>query len=355
MKTETANKTKRATTTAEIARLCGVSRSTVSAVLNGKPNVREQTRRKVLECLRQGNYASGNIARAFVGRLSRMIAVLASNMGSPFHMMMFRGINATLEAHGYHILFRSVRPEDQDDPETLQNLYAYRPAGYIVLRGAEGPGGVYARRIIEEGVPLVAQGKLVGTESHSIQVDNRAAMKLSAEYVISKGHRRLAYLAGPTFSVTDKERQLGFVEALIEHDIPVSEAVFADAGETAAAGYRAALNLLKNPVTRPTALVCFNDMVAMGTYRAAHELSLDIPGDLSVVGFDGIDFAELLGPPLTTVDTLPHVMGEMTAKLLVRVIENRGPMDLITEWVTPELLERASVRAIVPPFDTRSK
>lgn len=344
MKSSISETAERSVTTAEIARMCGVSRSTVSAVLNGKPHVRETTRRRVLECLRRGNYASGNIARAVIGRLSRMVAVLASNLGSPFHMTMFRGINAVLEAEGYHILFRSVRPEDQNDPDTLTNLHAYRPAGYIVLRGAEGPGGIYARHILEQGMPLVAQGKLVGVESHSVQLDNRAAMKLAADYVISKGHRRLGYLAGPNFSVTDKERQLGFVEALIEHDIPVSESRFISAGETAAAGYRAALELLQPPHTRPTALVCFNDMVAMGTFRAAHELSLDIPGDLSVVGFDGIDFAELLGPPLTTVDTFPHVMGEMTARLLVNHIENRVGPGFVTEWVTPHLLERASVR-----------
>jgi DNA-binding LacI/PurR family transcriptional regulator len=346
MSTKVSTRAKQTITTSEIARLSGVSRSTVSAVLNGKPNVRESTRRKVLDCIRQGNYASGRIAGALVGELSRMVAVLASNLGSPFHMMMFRGINAVLESSGYHILFHSVRPEDQDDPDTLTNLYAYRPAGYIILRGAEGPGGKYARRIIEDGVPLVSQGKLVGVTSHCARIDNRAAMKLAAEYVISKGHRRVGYLAGPAFSVTDKERQLGFVEGLIENDIPVSNAVFADSGETAAEGYRAALSILADPSSRPTALVCFNDMLAMGAYRAAHELSLDIPGDLSVVGFDGIDFAELLGPPLTTVDIHPHVLGEMTAKLLVKVIENRAGANLITEWVSPKLLERASVRAL---------
>lgn len=346
MSTAGPSKSRRPITTSEIARQTGLSRSTVSAVLNGKTNVRESTRRKVLECIRKGNYESGMIARTLVGELSRMVAVLASNLGSPFHMMTFRGMNSVLEAHGYHILFHNVRPEDQDDPETLASLHAYRPAGYIVLKGAEGRDGIHAREIVNERVPIVAQGRLEGIETHSVNFDNRLGMKLATDYVIAKGHRKLGHLAGPTFSLGAKERKLGFVESLIEHDIAVSDAVILDTGETAAAGYKGALELLKNPATRPTVLLCFNDMVAMGVYRAAHELSLEIPEDLSVVGFDGIDFAELLGPPLTTVDIHPEVLGEQAADLLVKAITNQTGRGVVTQWVTPRLLERASVRQL---------
>ena len=107
-----------------------------------------------------------------------------------------------------------------------------------------------------------------------------------------------------------------------------------------------ALEMLKNPDARPTAVLCFNDMVAMGVYRAAHELSLDIPGDLSVVGFDGIDFAELFGPPLTSVNIFPEEQGRQAADILVRVIRNQTGRGIVTQWIEPKLLERASVRRI---------
>jgi DNA-binding LacI/PurR family transcriptional regulator len=333
-------------TTDEIARICGVSRTTVSSVLNGKRNVRETTRRKVLACIRERNYASGIIAKALVGELSHMVAVLASDLGSRFNMMMFQGINKVLDGQGYHILVHSVRHEDQSDPETLASLHACRPAGYIILKGAEGPGSVHARRIAEQGVPLVTHGKLAGMETHSVNFDNRAGMKLATDHVIEKGHRRLAHLAGPTFSLGAKERKLGFIESLVDHDLQVSDAVILDVGETASAGYRASLEMLGGPNSRPTALLCFNDMVAMGVYRAAHELSLGIPGDLSVVGFDGVDFAELLGPPLTTVNIFPQMLGERAAELLLKVIRNETDDGVAAEWVQPEMVERASVRAL---------
>jgi len=111
-------------------------------------------------------------------------------------------------------------------------------------------------------------------------------------------------------------------------------------------GYAAALDVLKDAGSRPTAVLCFNDMVAMGVYRAAHELSLEIPDDLSVVGFDGIDFAELLGPPLTTVDIFPKELGERAARLLVRAIRNQTGRGFEIQEIQPRLLERASVRTV---------
>jgi len=348
------NKGKGAITTSEIARRCGLSRPTVSAVLNGTRKVRESTRRKVLECIREHNYQTGIISKTLVGELSYMVAVLASDLGSPFQMMMFRGIAEVLNAHDYHILVHNVRPEDQPDPKTLASLHAYHPAGYIVPRGSEGLNGQHAREILEEGVPLVTQGVLEGIETHSVNFDNRAAMKLATDYVIAQGHRRLGHVAGPPFSQGAQERKMGFLQSLVERGIPMSEAAIVDAGTSAASGRQAALQMLKDPESRPTALLCFNDTVATGVYRAAQELALEIPRDLSVVGFDGIDFGELLTPPLTTVDIVPTELGRQAAKLLLRVIGDEVRHGFEHRWVEPKLIVRGSVRRIGPPLKTPS-
>jgi DNA-binding LacI/PurR family transcriptional regulator len=168
-------------------------------------------------------------------------------------------------------------------------------------------------------------------------------MRLAADYILSKGHRRIGHIAGPVFSIGAKERKLGFIESLVEHDIPLSNSFIIDAGETAVAGYQGALQMLGDPKNRPTAVLCFNDMVAMGVYRAAHELSLNIPADLSVVGFDGIDFAELFGPPLTSVNMFPEEIGRQAASLLVKAIRNQLGRGTVTQRIEPKMLERASV------------
>ena len=347
MEDNTPKRGRRAITTSEIARLCGVSRTTVSAVLKGKTTVRENIRRRVLECIREQGYESGMIARTLVSELSQMVSILAADMGtSPYQTMVFRGIIEVLEPEGYHLLFHNVRHEGQSDERTLASLHAYHPAGYIILKGAEGEGGggEHAQRIVEDGVPLVAVAKLEGVETHSITFDDRTAMRRATDYVIEKGHRRLGHIACHAFG--SKNRQIGFVESAINHEIPFSEIAIIDAGETPTAGYQAGLQMLSDAKSRPTAVMCFNDMVAMGVYRAAHELSLDIPGDLSVVGFDGIDFTELFGPPLTSVNIFPTELGRKAAQLLLRVMRNQVGRGIVEEPVEPQLIERASVRQL---------
>jgi DNA-binding LacI/PurR family transcriptional regulator len=286
------------------------------------------------------------IAKTLVGELSRMVAVLAPNLGSPFHVMLFRGINEVLEYAGWHILFHNVHPDESAEADLLANLLSYHPAGYIVLKGAEGRDFAYLREISVQGIPLVTQGRLDDIETHAVSFDDRLGMRKATDYVIAKGHHCLGYLAGPPFSQSARDRKLGFIESLIEHDIPVSGAVMIDAGETAAEGYRAALDALNHSSQHPTALLCFNDMVAMGAYRAAHELHLKVPDDLSLMGFDGIDFAGLFGPPLTSVNIFPEELGRRLASLLLRVIKKEVGRSKIQEWIQPEILERASVRGL---------
>jgi len=318
----------------------------VSAVLNGKRNVREITRYRVLKCIREENYASGIVSKALVGQLSQMVAVLVPNAGlNPFHVLAFRGISEILDAHGYHVLLHNVRSENTSDPGTLASLQAYRPAGFIVFKGAEGPEGEHVKAIQDERVPLVFHGKTDKVDAHAITIDDRACERLITDYVIDKGHRKLAHLSGPAFSQGAKNRQLGFVESLLAHNMSVSDAIIVEGGETAEQGYHAALEVLRNPATRPTALVCFNDIVALGAYRAAHELSLSIPGDLSIVGFDGTDFADLLGPPLTTVDIYPEQIGRQAARLLLRVIKNPSSRTIV-EQMEAQLREGGSVRQV---------
>jgi LacI family transcriptional regulator len=289
------------------------------------------------------------VAKSLISEMSRMVAVLCSSVISPCEMALFRGLHEVVEDHNYHILFHCIRSEAQDHPATIEDLLSYRPAGCIILRGAEGDAGEFAQRIVEEGIPVVSQGQV----GDSVCVDDRAATRLAADYVIRKGHRSLGHLGGPPLSLSAKERTVGFIESLIEHDIPVSAAVIVNAGDTPAAGYAAASDLLLQSRPAPTALVCFNDMVAMGAYGAAHKLGLAIPGDLSVVGIDGTEFGELLGPPLTTVDVFPHDIGRRAAQLLIEAIEGRGGRTARCEWMAPRLIERASVRALQPP-ETRA-
>ncbi len=336
----------RAITVGEIARLAGVSRSSASAVLNGKSSVRESTRAKVLECIRRENFQPGIVAKSMVLELSHMVTVLAADPGSPYDMMVFQGIASVLRRESYNVLFHVVEHEDWNSPNPFAGLNSVRSAGYIMLGANGGEQAKQAQRWLDEGIPLVIIGLSEGLDTHMVTLDYRNAMKAATDYVIRKGHRRLAHFGGSPQSLGAREREIGFIEALVEHGIPLSTATIMRLGLSPEAEREAAIELLRDPVRRPTAVTCFNDMLAINIYQAARELSLRIPEDISVVGFDGTYLAELLGPPLTTMDIFPKRLGEKSAQMLLKVIRNQAGRGLVKELSQCQLREGASVRAL---------
>ncbi len=295
-----------------------------------------------------GGKAAAPKARRGTGQsdLMRTVVVLVPNLGSPHHEMVFPGINEALAEHGYDILFHNVAPEDREDPATLACLHAFQPAGYIILRGGEGRDAEHARIILEQGIPLVTLGALEGVKTHAVVFDNRKITRKATDYIIERGHRRLGYLAGSMFLQSAKQRLEGFMESLANHKIAASKAVVVKLGRNDREGFAAALDALKNPRQRPSVFLCFNDMLAVEVYRAARNLSLDIPGDLSVVGVDGIECAGLLDPPLTTMDLSPRQSGRHVAELLVKAMNGGLGSDAVIQEIEPKLVERESVRSI---------
>lgn len=328
----------RAITVAEIARLCGVSRVTVSAVLNDRRKVRESTRAKILKCIQEHNYQSGIIAKSLIGEISRIVAVLIPDIDNLFHVALFKGINDVLMESGYCVLLFAIGIKGEG-PFSLSQLQQYRPGGFIIVRGAEGDAK-HVQAILESGVPLVTGGGPWAADSNAVAMDETEAMSMATDYVIDRGHRHICYLAG-----NSAQRTMGFITSVTRHDIDLAETPIVTAGETIESGYAAALKVLKNPA-RPTALVCFNDMVALGAYRAAEELSLRIPEDVSVMGFDGTELIQRWCPSLTTVNVRPYEVGRQSAKLLLKIIRSEIKNTPVRELIKAEILQNTSVRSL---------
>lgn len=333
-------------TTTEIAKLCSVSRATVSAVLNGKPGVRPKTRQKVLDCIRKHNIDTGMMAKTLVGEFSRMIVILVVDMANPFYADMFGGISSVLSAEHYHMLYQPLRYEDPENKEALQAIFKFAPAGFIVHCGLEGGPAHEFIRLSRPDIPVVTVEHIEGMKTHAVVFDNRKASRLVADYLLDRGHRQLAYFAGPPASDGARERKLGVVESTIAHELPLENLQILEMGDTAERGYELTLKLFRNARQHPTALLCFNDFVAMGVYRALHELELRVPDDVSVVGFDDVSVASLMAPPLTTVSISPRRLGQEAASLVLRAIRHETGKELLTTSVEPKLIERASVRSL---------
>ncbi|MBX7257628.1 MAG: LacI family transcriptional regulator [Candidatus Hydrogenedentes bacterium] len=334
-------------TAKDIADLSGVSRTTVFAVLGGKPGVTEKTREKVLEVLREHGYQNGLVQRSMVAELSKIIGAVIGNINNPFYTELITGIDKVLAPEGFHhLLHYGTDLDPREGIAAFDALGEYNLRGYIMAAGEMARYESHIRRVVALGRPLVTIMRAPGVQTSAVWFDDRKCSRDATDYLISRGHRRILCLTGPSQSAIAKERILGFMESLVAHDIEFHSSMVVRGGDTSDDGYKAALNVLRDSASRPTAIECCNDLVAIGVYRAAYELGLRIPEDVSVVGFDGIELGEVLGPPLTTLSVFPRRMGEIAAEMLLAIINGkhrRGHMEHVIEHA---LIERASVRSV---------
>jgi LacI family transcriptional regulator len=202
------------------------------------------------------------------------------------------------------------------------------------------------RKLVDTGKLVVSIGELADIETHMVDFDDQNGNKLAMDYLIDKGHRCIACLAGAETSTFARHRIMGWVESLMNHGIPVDNTLLLRAGDTLAGGYEAAREVLTHRPQRPTALVCFNDLIAIGAYQAAHDLGIQIPDDLSVVGFDDCQMAAVMGPPLTTVATYPTELGKQIAEIILSVHQSPIVNGFLHRRTYPRLIERQSIKAL---------
>lgn len=331
-------------TAKDIARASGVSRTTVFAVVKGKPGVSERTRERVLAAIREHGYETGLVQKSLISEISKMIGVVIGNINNPFYTEVVSGIDTVLRPRGfYHMLHHGTEDRPEEGIEEFKSLGAYELRGYIISAGEAEQYEEHIRWVLKSKRPLVTVMEAPGLETHTVRFDNRKGNRDATDYLVNKGHRRIACLTGPARSATAKERILGFVESLVAHELDFHDSMVVRAGDTPEDGYRATLSILSDPKTRPTALLCCNDMVAIGCYKAANELGLHIPKDISVVGFDGIDMGEVMGPPLTTLSVFPREIGRQAAEMLLQVIGGNNRHGYLNQVIEHKLIERESV------------
>ena len=336
-------------TAEDIAQLSDVSRTTVFAVLGNKPGVSEKTRQKVLNVLSEYGYQSGLIPKSLVAEFSKMVGVVIASINNPFFTEVISGIEGVFRPAGFHHLLHHGTDENPEEGiDSFESLRNFELRGYIMTGGMARAEKYlhYFESVVESRRPLVTIMPAPGLETNVVSFDERKAFSDATDYLIEKGHERITCITGPSHFTTAKQRLMGFVESLVAHDIEFRDSLSVRSGETSHEGYEAAMKVLSKKKARPTALLCFNDLNAIGVYRAAHELRLRIPDDLSVVGFDGIPMGEVMGPPLTTLSIFPRKIGEAAAKLLLEIIEGKHKQGCVERKIQHKLIERESVKAI---------
>lgn len=301
---------------ADVARLAGVSTATVSRAMKHPAVVGTATRQRIEEAIRQINYVPDGLARGLRTRRSHTVILVVRDIGNPFYLEVFRGVEAAAHAHGLSLLMGNTQDDPARERRYFDMIRERRADGMILMTGQLPPE--YAGDPTLPLPPLVvALEYLPGRDLPTVQIDNVTASEQATAYLIGLGHRRIAHLTGPLPEVLSVDRLAGFRRALAVAGRSADPALIVAGTYSVSSGRRAALELFAR-VPRPTAIVCANDEMAMGVIAVAHEQGIRIPAQLSVVGFDDIVFAENIWPALTTVQQPRHEIGETALGLLVQ-------------------------------------
>jgi LacI family transcriptional regulator len=313
-------------TQVDVARLAGVSRATVSYVLNGVTDGRvpisEETKQRVLDAIEELGYEPDARAQALRSGNTNTIALIIPDLRNPHFSEYATGIEEAARASGYHLLLSSTTMNDEYAVEIFKDLARRRFDGLIIassfiLEAQEAQA--ILKQIRERGLPIVEMDENYGVDS--VSADYREATQEVMSYLLSLGHRRIGLIYGIGGHELGQDRLQPYLESLKAANIPIESDLIAECGPTIEDGYQASLKVLKlSP--RPTALITINDLLAMSALRAAADLGLRIPNDLSLVGFDNIPMANYLVPRLTTVTKEAANLGRKAFELLLTRIQN---------------------------------
>jgi LacI family repressor for deo operon, udp, cdd, tsx, nupC, and nupG len=308
---------------AEVAKLAGVSTATVSRALSSPEKVNARTREHVLEVVRATGYTPNIAGRRLRAARSMTALVVVPSLITPFFSDLLLAIDQALSAKGYGLLIGNLHDEADKEAELVRLVLSGQADGAILLNGRMLRDG--NRSMADSGAPIVGLSlPIADAAAPAVVVDEEAGGALVAEHLLALGHCRIAYLSGPPGNYCDVARWAGFARSLAAAGVDPTTVIRWQGDFHVESGVAAGRAFIE-AADRPTAVFAASDMMAIGFMRSVHDAGLTVPEDVSIVGYDGIVFADFTEPPLTTVRQPREAMGRAAVELLLRLIENREP------------------------------
>jgi LacI family transcriptional regulator len=305
-------------TLAHVARMAGVSKMTVSNVINNKPGMSEDTRQRVLDAIEQSGYVANSAARALAGQSMNLIGVIAPQLDSSYLTEILHGASTAAEAAGFDLAIFTTSNNIKRERERATLLRSFADGVLLVMPVAD------EHQIFLGAVPVVT---INADRPYTVQSDNTSGGRLVAQHLLDLGHRRIGIVRFPletkvrqrnTLYVPREdvlERQRSFLQTLLDAGVSVKDEyrIESDLSDIHAEAPALALLTLPEP---PTAIFAINDELAVGVLRAAQTLGLRVPEDLSVIGFDDVPLAQSIRPALTTIQQPLRAMGAAAIQML---------------------------------------
>lgn len=327
-----------------VAALAKVSIATVSRTINGSNLVSEQLKKRVWQAIKQLNYFPNTHARTLVSGRSRLFGIIVENITNPFFPELIQSFEETAVARGYEILVSSSNSDPAVLTKCVRRMLERKVDGVAVMTFGEEESVL--DELTNHGVPIVlAEFKLADPKASTILLDYSTGIQAAVRHLAELGHTRIGFLAGPHTLHSAITRENDFRAAIRALDLPLQKKAIIECDHTLKGGMVGFRRLRALPA-QPTAIVCSNDMTAIGVLRAAYMDGLRVPQDVSVIGLDDIDFAEFTLPPLTTIRLSRTDLARAAFEALRQQTENPGPSAPQREFlVSTTLVVRGSTGA----------
>ncbi len=326
-------------TIVDVARRAGVSKSTVSLVLGGSSLVADATRERVTEAMAELRYIYHRGAATLRGAKSDVLGMVINDLTNPFYVELAIGIEQACQGAGFIPFLANSAEDPIRQQEVIRSMREHGAAG-LVLAPAIGAAAGDVKGLVA-GLPVVqVMRRLSGLKASLVTPENREGARKATAHLIEHGHRRIAFVGGAGSLFVREERLAGYRLALEAAGYPFQEALVVETTSNYAGGGAAATRLFAL-AERATAALCFNDVVAIGLIRALTQAGIGVGRDFAVIGFDDIDEAKHMLPPLTSVAVNARNLGARAAQLLMRQIAS-GDFEPETVICPTSLVIRAS-------------
>ena len=311
-------------TVKDVAKRAGVSHSTVSRALHGSSLIADETITRIKQIASEMGYSPSAAARALKTNRSQVVGVVLSNIDDPFFSEILQGIESGVQGSGYSLFMAAARREPQREHEIVQAMVEHRVDGVIICSTSfsEEQSG----QLLQYRVPMVVINNQAAEDfRYSIYHDDVDGSRQITRHLIELGHRKIAYLGNALSGRTTLDRLTGFRLEMESNGLAVpAEYVHEAAGGDPENGVEASRYFLGLP-ERPTAIVSYNDMLAIGALKGLQQSGVRVPEEISVTGFDNIVFSAYTNPPLTTFDQPKRFIGAEAARLLLDLLKSPNP------------------------------
>jgi len=332
-----------AVTIKDIAEEADVSVTTVSRVLNDKPDVSPNTRKNVLEKINELGYKPNSIARGLALQKTNTLGLIIPDISNPFFPDIARGVEDMANQKGYSVIFCNTDNEQKKEKEAIDLMKEKQVDGILLSLSTTNEKELKNLRKLEYPIVQIDR-KIPNINYPSITIDNVKSAYTATKYLIKNGHKKIAHITGDLETITGSQRLKGFKKAISEKNLNLNKSYIKNGDYSKKSGYQNMLALLKsnNP---PTAVFIANDLMAVGAYQAVFKLNLSIPKDISIIGHDDIDVTKLVNPTLTTMSQPKYQLGNEAVQLLINEIESNK---LSNEEIilNTNLINRNSIRRL---------